>query len=113
MQLDELEACGLKGAQIEHVCTIAWGILNRQPGDIRAAADYIRQSGVSDPASVIFHNPKLLEYDPDGDELKKGHRARARVVVHKDGGQEKLLVSFYAANAEFNTAPIAPWVPNA
>ena len=111
--MDELESCGLKGAQIEHVCTIAWGILNRQPEQIRAAADYVRQSGASDPSSVIFHNPKLLEYDPDGDELKKGHRARAKVMVHNEGGREKLLVSFYAANASFNTAPIAPYLPGA
>jgi hypothetical protein len=111
VQVDALEQIGLKGAQIEHVCTIAWGILNRKPEQLLAVADFVKTCGVSNVSNVLFHNPKLLEYDPDGDEMKKGHRARARIMVKREGGNEKLLVSFYSANASFTGSPIAPWSP--
>lgn len=37
-------------------------------------------------------------------------RAQIRVETNKDG-REALLVSFYSAQAAFETAPIAPWLP--
>jgi hypothetical protein len=111
VQVDALEQIGLKGAQIEHVCTIAWGILNRKPEQLHAVADFVRKCGVSDAPNLLFHNPKLLEYDPDGDTLRKGHRACAKVLINREGGSEKLLVSFYSRNATFTGSPIAPWSP--
>ena len=111
MQLDAIEAAGLQGASAEHACTIAWGALNRTPDQISAVVDYLRSRGVTDVATLLFNNPKLMEYDVDGDELKKGRRARAKVIVKGDGPEQRTLVSFYADNASFDKAPIAPWAP--
>ena len=60
---------------------------------------------------MLFKNPKLMEYDVVGDELRNGRRARAKVLVSNDGDQQKTLVSFFSDNASFDMAPIAPWTP--
>jgi hypothetical protein len=111
LQLDAMKSVGMTNAEVQHVCTVAFDALNRKPDQIAAVAKYIESRGVKNPAAVMFSNPKLLEYEVDGDELKNGRRARAKVAVTKENGQEKLLVSFFAANASFDAAPIAPWSP--
>lgn len=114
MQLDAIEGIGLKGAQVEHAFTLAWNLWGRQPDQVQAVADYLRAVGVEDVPKVIFHHPKLLEYDvsSDGSELMNGRRARAKVTVGKnDAGEQTLLVSYYSANAKFKTSPLAPYNP--
>lgn len=69
---------------------------------------------LQDPAKLLFHNPKLLEYDvsADGSELEHGPRARAKVAFSKnEDGEELVLVSFYSTTAAFNTAPLSPYRP--
>ena len=105
---------GLKGAQVEHSFTLAWNLWSRTPEQVYAVADYLRSQGVEDVPKVIFHHPKLLEYDvsSNGSELLNGRRARARVSVGRDdAGQQTILVSYYAANASFKTAPLSPYNP--
>ena len=111
MQLDALEEAGLLGAQVEHACTIAWGILNRSPEQIKAVVEYIKKQGAENIGNVLFNHPKLLEYDPEGDELVKPPRARAKLNVSNRDGHRSVLVSWYSKNAAFDTAPIAPWSP--
>ena len=114
MQLDAIEDVGLKGAQVEHSFTLAWNLWSRTPEQVYAVADYLRSQGVEDVPKVIFHHPKLLEYDvsSNGSELLNGRRARARVSVGRDdAGQQTILVSYYAANASFKTAPLSPYNP--
>lgn len=114
MQIDALEELGFEPAQIEHICTIAWQLLDFEPAKIKAVAEYVKQQGVDDPKPVLFNNPKLLEYEVQGDELVKGKRARARVTLDKSNGTDSLLVSWYTANTAFaeESAPIAPWRPS-
>ena len=113
VQIDVLEELGFEPAQIEHICTIAWQLLDIQPDNIKAVAQYVKQQGVDDPTPVLFNNPKLLEYEVQGDELVKGKRARARVTLDKSNGTGSLLVSWYTASTAFaeDSAPIAPWRP--
>ena len=114
MQVDTLEKAGLSSGQASHVCTVSWNTLNRTPEQLNAVLDYIKSKGVKDIPRFLLGNPKLLEYDPEGDELVKPPRARARVDMGKDEhGDEQVLVSWYSKNSAFDTAPIAPWQPTA
>jgi hypothetical protein len=114
VQLDAVEQVGLKGAQVEHAFTLAWNLWSRNPEQIQAVAEYLRKAGAKDVPKIIFHHPKLLEYDasPDGSELQKPPRARARVTFSTDeNGEELVLVSYYSANASFNASPLSPYAP--
>jgi hypothetical protein len=111
-QIDALEKAGMSSGEIQHACTVSYSTLNRMPDQIAAVADYVKSRGVSTPGSFLFCNPKLLEYDPEGEELVKLPRARARIDLGTtEDGEDTVLISWYSKNAAFNTAPIAPWTP--
>eukprot|EP01025_Chloroclados_australasicus_P045317 TRINITY_DN4954_c1_g1_i1.p1 TRINITY_DN4954_c1_g1~~TRINITY_DN4954_c1_g1_i1.p1 ORF type:complete len:182 (+),score=20.09 TRINITY_DN4954_c1_g1_i1:247-792(+) len=108
--LDAMEEVDLKAARAQHVCCIAWRVLDRDANAIRAVVDHLKSRGVSNPGRLIFNYPKLLEYTPAGEELENG-RARAKVTISGEGAEQQVLVSFYSANAKFNSAPVSPWSP--
>ena len=114
MQLEYLESEGVPSVKAEHMAALSWLILSRSPEQMSNVVAYLRARGIKDVATVLFQNPKLLEYDatPDGLELAKGERSRIKVDVVEENGSHKVLINFYRVGTAFKTAPISPWMPS-
>lgn len=105
---------GLPLHDTENIISMSKSILAREKSQIAAVIDWLQTvKGISGSVlkEFLVANPTILNFEPDGDVLKKG-AARASIVVQETNGKKKVGVTLWREGASFGMSPVSPAKPN-
>eukprot|EP00887_Chlorella_sp_A99_P005319 scaffold1.g5319.t1 len=107
------DTVGIPSKSVENMTAVAPDLLAAPLAQVQAIVEYAKAQGAGAAlVSLLEEHPKLLTYTlAAGSKVLEKGQARASVDLADRHGRKVVGVSYWRADAAFETAPVAPYKP--